>query len=90
MLDPEYLMGLVEEDTKMTIINNPLNPTGTALSDRLLYEIVEIARQSDIFVLCDEVLRPRFHDLSSTGGRPPSLLEFGYEKLIVTRSMSKA
>lgn len=89
-LDSEELIGLLQEDTKMIVINSPSNPTGTVLNRRLLYEIVEVARQNDLFVLCDEVFRPLFHDLSPNDARPPSLLEFDYEKLIVTGSMSKA
>lgn len=50
-----------------------------------LREIVDIARQHDIIIHCDEVYRPLLHADSS-----PSILEFDYKRIISTGSMSKA
>lgn len=38
----------------------------------------------------DEVYRPLFHSLDPEQDTPPSILEFGYEKVLATGSMSKA
>lgn len=71
--------------------SNPQNPTGAVLHRETLQEIVEVARQHDIIIHCDEVYRPLFHSLDShQPDNPPSILDFGYNKAISTGSMSKA
>jgi aspartate/methionine/tyrosine aminotransferase len=56
-----------------------------------LQEIVDVARQHDLIIHCDEVYRPLFHSLDSNQPEnPSSILDFGYEKAISTGSMSKA
>ncbi|EEP79330.1 conserved hypothetical protein [Uncinocarpus reesii 1704] len=87
-LDLEELKAMVRPSTKMIIVNNPQNPTGAFISQEVLAGIIDIARQSSIYVLCDEVYRPLFHSLDKTEW-PPSLLSLGYDRSIVTGSMSK-
>lgn len=71
--------------------SNPQNPTGAIIPRRTLEEIVEIARKSSILVFADEVYRPLFHSISPMDEDfPPSLLSLGYERTVVTGSMSKA
>lgn len=70
--------------------SNPQNPTGTILCREILQKIVAIAREHDLLIHSDEVYRPLFHSLDSGQEVPPSMLEFGYGKVIVTGSMSKA
>ncbi|KGO45124.1 Pyridoxal phosphate-dependent transferase, major region, subdomain 1 [Penicillium expansum] len=86
-LDIEDLKRLIRPNTKMIIINNPQNPTGAVISRETLQSLVDIARNSSITLFSDEVYRPLFQDASAA---PPSLLSFGYEKTIVTGSVSKA
>lgn len=69
--------------------SNPQNPTGAVLSTEDLLQIIDIAREQDIFVHADEVYRPLFHD-AATSNIPKSILSFGYDKAISTSSMSKA
>ncbi|OGE51149.1 hypothetical protein PENARI_c014G03979 [Penicillium arizonense] len=89
-LDLEELKTLIRRNTKLIILNNPQNPTGAILRREELQAIVDIAREHDILIHSDEVYRPLFHSLSQSEGTPPSILEFGYEKVISTGSMSKA
>jgi aspartate/methionine/tyrosine aminotransferase len=90
-LDLEELKSLVKENTKMIIINNPNNPTGVTIPKSTLQGLVDFARERDIIILSDEVYRPLFHGIGPTDAEfPPSLLSMGYEKTIVTGSMSKA
>ncbi|KAK5632750.1 hypothetical protein RRF57_008464 [Xylaria bambusicola] len=70
----------------MIVINNPNNPTGATTPAAVLTEIIEIARERDIIVFSDEVYRPLFHGCAGS----PSALSLGYEKVVVTSSMSKA
>ncbi|KAL4784573.1 hypothetical protein BJX76DRAFT_347700 [Aspergillus varians] len=90
-LDLEELKGLIQPNTKLIILNNPQNPTGAIIPQETLDEIVEIARSSSIYVLCDEVYRPLFHSISPMDSEfPSSILSLGYERTIATGSMSKA
>lgn len=88
-LDPENLRAMIRPETKMIILNNPQNPTGAVLSRRSLQAIVDIAKEKDIYVLCDEVFRALVHGLGESE-LPPSILSFGYGKTVAISSMSKA
>lgn len=56
-----------------------------------LEEIVKIARSSSIYIHADEVYRPVFHSITPMDPEfPSSLLSLGYERTIVTGSLSKA
>lgn len=82
--DLEKLRRLVTPKTKMICINNPNNPTGALMSEKMLREIVEIARSADAWILCDEVYR----HLSQEDGWCSSIVDL-YEKGISVSSMSK-
>ncbi|KAI0174985.1 pyridoxal phosphate-dependent transferase [Pestalotiopsis sp. NC0098] len=86
--DVKVLEKLVKSNTKMIVINNPNNPTGATIPKSTLEQIVEVARRHDIIVFSDEVYQPLFHSLE--GDAPPSVLSLGYDKSVVTGSMSKA
>ncbi len=82
--DMEELRTLVTPETKLICINNPNNPTGALMSEDMLKEIVEIAREADAWILCDEVYR----HLTQVDGWSPSIVDL-YEKGISVSSMSK-
>ena len=83
--DLENLRKVVGNDTKLICINNPNNPTGAVIPDEMMREIVEIARLSGAYILCDEVYRGLNHE-----GNPFSVSVVDiYEKGISTGSMSK-
>ncbi|KAK2746177.1 hypothetical protein FQN57_003299 [Myotisia sp. PD_48] len=88
-LDLDELRGLIRENTKLIIINNPQNPTGKTIPTETLIQITNIAREKGIYLFGDEVYRPLFHSLAKSE-HPPSILSLGYERTIVTGSMSKA
>ncbi|KAI1349294.1 PLP-dependent transferase [Xylaria sp. FL0043] len=90
--DVGELEKLIKSNTKMIVINNPNNPTGATTPAPILSEIIQLARKHDTIVLSDEVYRPLFHSNSSSSSTPPppSALSLGYEKAVVTSSMSKA
>ena len=52
---------MVSDDTKIICMNNPNNPTGAVIPEDMLLKIVEIAKKSDAYVLCDEVYRGLNH-----------------------------
>ncbi|TKG99766.1 aminotransferase [Peribacillus simplex] len=83
--DLNELKSLVNEKTKMIIINNPNNPSGAIIEKKMLEEIVEIARSYDAYILCDEVYRKLLQEDDLV---VPSIVDL-YEKGISTSSMSK-
>ena len=53
--DPAELEALVNEKTKLIIINSPQNPTGGVLTEEDLGRIAELAIKYDAWILSDEV-----------------------------------
>lgn len=85
------LKKLIKPNTKLIVINNPNNPTGAVLKKAFLQDVVDIASEHGIIILGDEVYRPLFHSIGPLdSGFPPSLVSMGYDKVVVTGSMSKA
>lgn len=62
--DIEDLKPLIKENTKMIIINNPNNPTGSTIPKSVLTSLIEVASKQNIILLSDEVYRPLFHGIS--------------------------
>lgn len=87
----EDLKPLIKPNTKLIIINNPNNPTGSTIPKSVLQALIEVAKEHDIIIMSDEVYRPLFHGISPMDESfPPSLISLGYKKTIITGSMSKA
>lgn len=83
--DLKELERVVGTDTKLICLNNPNNPTGAVISDEMMAQIVEIAKKSNAYILCDEVYRGLNHE-----GNPFSVsIADIYDKGISTGSMSK-
>lgn len=86
MPDLDALRALAKGRTKLIVLNNPNNPTGALMERAMLEEIVQIARDSDAWLLCDEVYRGTDQD---GDGVTASIADL-YDKGISTGSMSKA
>ena len=56
-LDAETLNEKVTQKTKMIVLCNPNNPSGTVFTETELKEIADIAIDNDILILSDEVYR---------------------------------
>ena len=83
--DVEELAKIISSKTKLLCLNNPNNPTGAVIPDRILYEIAEIAKTNKIWILSDEVYRGL-----NLIGKPYSLsIADIYERGISVGSMSK-
>ena len=80
------LRSLVDDKTRLIVINNPNNPTGALMDEDLMREIVSVAEDCGAYVHCDEVYRGLEHAPESQG---PSIVSL-YEQGISTGSMSKA
>ncbi|KAK3393563.1 pyridoxal phosphate-dependent transferase [Podospora didyma] len=88
--DLQDLKRLAKPNTKMIVINNPNNPTGSTIPASVLKELIAFAEPRGIIVFSDEVYSPLYHSLPSDQEAPPSILALGYEKTVATGSMSKA
>ncbi|KON30680.1 aminotransferase [miscellaneous Crenarchaeota group-15 archaeon DG-45] len=83
--DAEELAGLVDEETKLVVMNNPHNPTGSLIDAGLLKEICAIADEAGAYLLCDESYRGLY---VNPGDAVPSAVELS-ERAVATGSFSK-
>ncbi|GAB0157832.1 pyridoxal phosphate-dependent aminotransferase [Chryseobacterium sp. Alg-005] len=54
-IDWNAVKGLVNEKTKMIILNNPNNPSGKVLKKKDIQELIRIVKDTSILILSDEV-----------------------------------
>ena len=83
----ERVEACINEHTRAILITNPGNPTGSVLTPEELKLMLDIAKEHELFIICDEVYREFVY-----GGEPlMSALQFeGYEEnVIVIDSVSK-
>lgn len=79
-VDIESFEQYINSNTKMIILNNPSNPTGTEYSKQFLMRLIDLCRVNDIYILCDEVYRGLHDEIS---------ISDIYENGISTSSLSK-
>ena len=82
--DPDELRAKITAETELICMTNPNNPTGALMGESLLMEIIDIAKEADAYILCDEVYR----HLNQQEGYVPSVADL-YDKGLSTGSMSK-
>ena len=86
-LDLEAIKQKINPNTKAILINSPNNPTGYVLSADELYEIVEIVKSNDIYLISDEVYENYTYDGSKHIS--PASIEGMFERTITLNAMSK-
>ncbi len=79
----KHLEGMINNNTKMLVINYPNNPTGKVLDAKMIEKIVSVAKDNKLFLLSDEV----YSDYSFT--KFTSVLDYNYDNSIVVSSFSK-
>lgn len=80
----EQIEQAITSNTKMIALNYPNNPTGKILPEKLQDEIVNIAIKNNIYILSDEI----YSQYAFVNWK--SILQYNYEKGIVTQSFSKS
>jgi len=80
----EQINNTINQNTKMIILNSPNNPTGKVLPKKLLDDIIQTAKDHDLYVLSDEI----YSEYANNEWQ--SVLIYNYEKSIVTKSFSKS
>ena len=76
---------IIPNKTKFLILNEPNNPSGLVMSVELQQQVIDVCREHDIIILCDEVYRLLEHD---DDARLPPIANV-YEKGISCVTMSK-
>ena len=60
--DRQRIESLITKNTRAIMITNPGNPTGVVLSNEEMRMIADIAKEHDLFLICDEVYREFCYD----------------------------
>ena len=86
-LTEAQLRAAVTVKTKAIVLNSPNNPTGCVLNEESLAAVAQIAREFDLFVLCDEVYRQLSYapEIPQFSTRYPDLKD----RVLVIQSFSK-
>ena len=84
--DMDQLRAMVRPNTKLIVVNTPHNPTGAMLSEAQITDLIDIARESDAWILSDEAYRWIEHP---DGERIPAPMRGRYEKGISVGTVSK-
>ena len=78
------IKNVINANTKMIVLNYPNNPTGKILDGEIQDEIVRLSRKNNLYILSDEI----YSEYSKNSWK--SILDYNYEKSIVTQSFSKS
>ena len=83
--DVRDLKNLVKPTTKMIIVCNPNNPTGSVLTQNAVNEIIKVAKENDAWIYSDEVYRGAEYD-----GDESATFWGSYDKVVIACGLSKA
>lgn len=84
----ERIESLITKNTRAILITNPGNPTGVVLDEKEMRMIADVAKEHDLFLICDEVYREFCYD-EKFG--VPTMARFRDidENLVIVDSVSK-
>jgi alanine-synthesizing transaminase len=80
MPDPSDIRKKVNKNTKAIVLINPNNPTGSVCSTEVMEEIINIAEENNLVILCDEIYDKIIYD----GKTHTSLASLNSEVPVVT------
>ena len=80
----DEIENVINQNTKMIVLNYPNNPTGKILPEKLQDQIMELSIKNNLYVLSDEIYY-------AYAFRPwKSILSYQYDKSVITQSFSKS
>lgn len=82
----EKIEPLIHKNTRALLITNPGNPTGTLLTKQEIRLLADIAKEHDLYLICDEVYREFIYEGELTTA---ASLEDMAENLVLVDSVSK-
>ncbi len=84
--DLDELASVINDRTRLIILNNPHNPTGAVFSPNVLQRIIELAHRHDCLIISDEVYEHLTFGVTHT---PIASLPGGFERSITISSAGK-
>lgn len=85
-VDYEAILAAIEPDTRMVILANPNNPTGTYITENEFFTFLKCLPK-EVIVVCDEA----YYEYVTETDYPKAIEKISaYPNLIVTRTFSKA
>ena len=84
-LSIDELQSLISKKTKMIVVCNPNNPTGSIMSHNVMDKIIDLAKECDCWILSDEIYRG-----SELDGNECRSFSGATNKTIVNGGLSKA
>lgn len=84
----ERIESLITKNTRAIMITNPGNPTGVVLDQKEMRMIADIAKEHDLFLICDEVYREFCYD-DKFGVPTMARFQDIDENLVIIDSVSK-
>jgi len=85
----EDLEKLITPKTRAVVINSPSNPSGAALGEDLLRDILKLAVERDIYVIWDEIYKKIYYGQGKLRSLP-ALYPEGRDNVLVCGGLSKA
>ncbi|MFO7618963.1 MAG: pyridoxal phosphate-dependent aminotransferase [Thermoplasmata archaeon] len=61
-MDPEDLDRVIDDDTRLIILNSPSNPTGGVMKKSEIERVAEMAEEHDVYLLADEIYSKMTYD----------------------------
>ena len=88
-LSPDDLEKKITDKTKLIIINSPANPTGSVMTKDEIFQVAQIAKKYNVYLLTDEVYSRLIFD-SDKGFFSPASLDKCKDRTIIINGLSKA
>lgn len=84
--DPREMEKMIQKNTRLLVMSSPAHPTGYLMTSQQLFDLVELAREHHLHILCDET----YHGLEHFSQEKLPKIADVYEKGISIGSLSKA
>ncbi|MHA1941802.1 MAG: pyridoxal phosphate-dependent aminotransferase [Candidatus Hodarchaeales archaeon] len=85
--DPSDIEQNITNNTKLVVINSPMNPTGSVMTQDEVRRVAKLVEDHDIFILTDEIYSKMTYDQSF---HSPSEYDESKERTVILDGFSKA
>jgi aspartate/methionine/tyrosine aminotransferase len=86
-LDPADIEANLTKNTKLVIINSPMNPTGSVMTSKEIDKVAELSEEHNFYLLTDEIYSKMTYDQDF---HTPSIRDEAKDRTIVLDGFSKA
>ncbi len=87
-LTADLLEDAITVDSKLLVLNSPCNPSGAVLDEQALREIVDVAVDHDLWIICDEIYEKLIYD-GLEHASPAGFGQDAYEHVLTVNGVSK-